>query len=181
MGSFRFWRFDVPNAEFIQHLTSCQHWLRAYMRALLRNGEQADEVLQRTNLVLWEKAEQFQPGSNFKAWACRVAHFEVLAYRKQQSRDRLVFSEAAIAAIGADAQGHIGVINDLREFLEACLAQLPVKQRRLVAARYHQDATVQGIAQQQGTTADAISASLYRIRQTLLKCIQRKLKLRDGV
>ena len=169
----------MPDAAFIQHLTGCQHWLRAYLRALLRDAEQADEVLQRTNLVLWEKADEFTPGTNFQAWACQVARYEVLAYRKQQSRDRLVFSEAAITAIGAEAERHMGVLNDLREFLEACLEQLPAKQRRLVAARYRRDGTVQGIAQQQGTSADAISASLYRIRQALLKCIQSKQAARD--
>ena len=142
----------VPDQEpeFIQHLTSCQHWLRTYLRALVTDGELADELLQRTNLVLWEKSGDFRSGTNFNAWACRVARFEVMAYRKQQVRDHRVFSNSAFEAIADEAEKHIGVLQDLRGFLDICLKQLPHEQSQLVAVRYASDGSVQESPSEKG-------------------------------
>jgi RNA polymerase sigma-70 factor (ECF subfamily) len=57
------------------------------------NREQVREVLQLTNLVLCREAEQYQAGTNFKAWAMSVANYEGMAYRKTQVRERLFFSD----------------------------------------------------------------------------------------
>ncbi len=171
----------VAQQEFVQQLTDAQHWLRAYLRALLRNNEQADELLQRTNLVMWEKSEQFKPGTNFRAWACKVARFEVLAFRKQQSRDRLVFGEAAFEVIAAEAERRVESDGDLRESLEACLGRLPNAEQKLLAMRYSSNTPVKEIARTSGRTVDAISTSLYRIRQALLKCIQDRIVTKRSI
>ena len=84
-----------PSTDFLKLYTGCQSRLYAFILTLVGNPDQASEVLQETNLVLWQKAEQFEIGTNFMAWALKVARFQVMAFRKKQSRDRLVFSEAA--------------------------------------------------------------------------------------
>jgi len=77
--------------EFILELTQVQQRLFGFLFKRLADREQAREVLQRTNLVLCRKAEQYQTGMNFKAWAMSVANFEVMAFRKTQVRERLFF------------------------------------------------------------------------------------------
>jgi RNA polymerase sigma-70 factor, ECF subfamily len=71
--------------EFILELTQVQQRLLGFLFKRLADGEQAREVLQRTNLVLCRKAEQYQAGTNFKAWAMSEANYEVMAYRKSPS------------------------------------------------------------------------------------------------
>ena len=34
---------------------------------------EADDLFQETSSVLWQKFDQFQPGTDFYAWACRTA------------------------------------------------------------------------------------------------------------
>jgi len=42
--------------------------LRAYARALARNADQADDLVQNTIVRALAAASQYQPGTNFKAW-----------------------------------------------------------------------------------------------------------------
>ena len=164
-----------PDAEFVRELTGCQHWLRAFIRTLLVRADDADEVLQRTNLVLWQKADQFTEGTNFTAWACQVARFEVMAFRTQHGRDRHQFGDEVINVIAEDAQQHPGILEDLRDHLKACLDELTADERRMLSVRYGDGGSVQAIAAREGRAPAAISTALYRLRQSLLKCIRRKI------
>jgi RNA polymerase sigma-70 factor (ECF subfamily) len=56
--------------------------------------------------------------------------------------------------------------------LKRCLEKLPANQRALVAQRYAPDGSVQDIAAAAGRKVGAISQSLYRIREALLKCVE---------
>lgn len=164
-----------PDAQFVHELTSCQHWLRAFIRSLVERPDDADDVLQRTNLVLWEKSSEFAVGTNFKAWACRVARFEVMAFRKQHVRDRHQFSSELVDLLASDASEHVAILEDLRDYLEACLAETTSEQQRLLAARYTHGESVQSIAEREDRAAASVSTALYRLRQSLMKCIRRKM------
>ena len=164
-----------PDARFVHELTSCQHWLRAFIRSLVTNTDDADDLLQRTNLVLWEKANDFHEGTSFSAWACQVARFEVLAFRKQHARDRHQFSTELIDLLADDASKHVAIAEDLRDYLESCLEEVLPEQRQLLADRYARGESVQTIADHEGRTPAAVSTALYRLRQSLMKCIRRKI------
>lgn len=60
--------------DFIRHLTGFQGKLYAYTLALLADPDAAADVVQETNVVLWHKADQFTPGTNFASWALHVAY-----------------------------------------------------------------------------------------------------------
>lgn len=49
----------------MQLLTSHQQTLYAYIRTLLPEADVASDVLQETNLMLWQRAGEFSPGSDF--------------------------------------------------------------------------------------------------------------------
>ena len=59
--------------EFIALLTSNQSRLYAYVLSLVGDRQQAQDVMQETNIVLWRKASQFTLGTNFGAWMLKVA------------------------------------------------------------------------------------------------------------
>lgn len=163
------------NAEFVRELTGCQHWLRAFVRTLVIRVDDADEVLQRVNLVLWQKADAFHEGTDFAAWARQVARYEVMAFRKERARDRHLFSETLIGLISEEADQHEGVLGDLRDYLKACLEELPGDKRKLIEARYAQGGSVQAISESEGRGATAVSMALLRIRQSLMDCIRSKV------
>src|SRR4051812_12731478 len=87
----------------VQLLTEHQQKLYVYILSLLGNPTDADEVLQNTNLVLWRKAADFHFGTCFSAWACRLAYYEVLAFRKQRGRSRLNFNQELLDTLAEEA------------------------------------------------------------------------------
>ena len=82
------------NSEsFLVLVTGAQRALHAFILKLVPSLADADNILQETNLVLWSKQGEFRLGTDFLAWAFRIARYQVMAYRKRQSLDRLVFGE----------------------------------------------------------------------------------------
>src|SRR5262245_7286487 len=68
--------------------------VRGLLMTLIPNRSECDDLFQRTSIVLWRKFGDFQPGTNFGAWACQIAKHEVRNYVRARSRDRLHFSDA---------------------------------------------------------------------------------------
>ncbi len=68
---------------------------------LLPHAANADEVLQKTSIVLWSKFKQFDPDTNFLAWARRIARLEVNNFCRVQGRQRIVFDDSLIENIVA--------------------------------------------------------------------------------
>ncbi len=78
----------LDHDEFTSQLVAVQRRLYAYILTILPNLADADDVLQDTNSVLLRKRKEYAAGTEFGAWACRVAYFEVLALRKKRQRER---------------------------------------------------------------------------------------------
>ena len=76
----------IQQAEFVGQITRHQSMLRAYIISLMPGMDGVDDVLQETNIVLWEKRSNYQPGTNFRAWACAIARLEVKTQRRKMLR-----------------------------------------------------------------------------------------------
>lgn len=166
--------------EFIELLTGAQSAVFGYIMSLCHDHARAKDVLQETNLTLWRKAEDFEPGTNFTAWACRTAYFHVLNQRRKLSREQLVFDEEVLDYL-AERQEERADGADVRlAALRTCMADLPENQRELVEERYQPGASVQEIAREKGKSEGAISQSLLRIRTALQGCVEKKM-LKEGL
>ena len=166
--------------EFVTLLTAAQPSLYACILALLPDRAAARDLLQETNLTLWRKVDDFEAGTNFLAWACRIARYHILNHRRKALNDRLVFDEALFAEL-ADRQAERVEEFDFRgEALRRCLEKLPAVQRALVEQRYAPDGSVQRLAAAQGKSEGAISQTLYRLRETLLNCVRQTLVAEGG-
>ena len=74
--------------QFSELLARHQSEIYAYIFAIVRNWEDANDLFQCVCLVLWSKFACFQQGSSFFAWARQIAQFEVRKFltRKQLPR-----------------------------------------------------------------------------------------------
>lgn len=161
--------------EFIELLTGAQSSIFAYVVSLCHDPNLAKDVLQETNLTLWRKAEDFETGTGFTAWACRTAYFHLLNLRRKQRREQLVFEEDVFDYL-AERQEERARDSDRRlEALRHCVAKLPPPQRELIDRRYRPGASVQAIAKDDGKTEGAVSQALFRIRAALQRCIEKQL------
>ena len=169
MGS----RLSRESDDFVRLMTEHQGRLFAYIFSLLGNPDAANDVLQEVNVVLWRDSREFRPGSNFKAWAFRVAHFQVMAWRQRQLRDRLVFEDDLLEALATGAREADEMFDLRQERLTSCLEKLIPEHREMIRKRYADGTPLHSIAAERGTTANAVMQALFRIRQRLMTCVAR--------
>jgi RNA polymerase sigma-70 factor, ECF subfamily len=166
--------------QFVQLLTAHQSMLYAYIRSLLPNSQGVQDVLQETNMVLWRRSEEFEAGSNFVAWACKVAYYQVLAFYRDHKRDSLVFNVELVSLLAKKNEEKLANSHNLQRALSCCLSKLPEQSRHLIQQRYASGGSVQTIAAEQGRSVGAVSQTLYRIRQLLQECVQKTLASEQG-
>lgn len=161
--------------EFMQLLTGVQSRLYAYICTMIGDSAGAQDVLQETNVVLWDKAGEYDPDRPFLPWAYRVAFLQILAYRKRCTRNRLVFDEELLSEMTEEFLGGDEDHATLLEALGACLEKLPEFRRELIDLRYRHGESVEQIARKLRKAPNVVSASLYRVRKALLSCIEGRL------
>ena len=158
--------------DFVQLMTEYQGRMYAYILSLLADPNAANDILQETNLVLWRKSTEFQVGTNFKAWAFRIANFQVMAYRQRRIRDRLVFDDDFMMTLSVDASSYDDTYEIRQKKLVTCMDKLPDRQRDLIERRYSIGVSIKKIADELKSTANSIAQALFRARNNLINCVK---------
>ena len=162
--------------EFASLYGANQRSIVLYLTSLLPSQTDVDDVLQEAGVVLWREFATFEPGTNFRAWAFRVAFNQVRAWRKRQQRDRLLFSEEFISAISEELNSAPGDFERRAEWMHECIERLPVHHRELLAYRYQQGLPIETLAEKFGRSADAVYRLLSRVRNAVHECIDAKIR-----
>lgn len=167
---------ESDGAEFVQLFTKHQRRLYLFCLAQVPSPVDAEEILQNANIVIWRKFGEFQPGTNFFAWACRIARYEVLKFRERQGREKLRFSDEFVRQIADEAETSAELMEDRRSALAECMKKLTRKDRDLIQRRYAPGVSGKSLAESLGRPVNAVYQSLGRIRRVLLECITRRLE-----
>ena len=150
--------------------------LFAYIFALLPHWSDAEDVFQQASLVLWRKFGRFEPGTDFLAWACRVAFYEVRNFRRTASRDRLRFNDALLEQLAEDRPLSPERERAHRDFLLDCIAKLSEEERALLSRAYEGEMTIRELAAELGRSPQTIYNRLNLLRRALFKCVEAAAK-----
>lgn len=162
--------------EIVNLIARHQTRLRGLVRCLLVRASDVEDVLQEVNCVLWEKANEFKPGTDFWAWASQIARYKAINQIRKYARERRVFDDDLLEQIAEAADRRLVELDRRREALDHCLQQLPPVQRQLIDLRYSGGHAMEVISEMIGRSEGSIRQTLYRIRAALLACIERKIK-----
>ncbi|MCH7226219.1 sigma-70 family RNA polymerase sigma factor [Haloferula sp. A504] len=174
--------FGSSETVFVTELTDHQGILHAFLVSLLPGVPEVDDILQRTNLVLWEKRSQFEPGTSFKSWALAVAYWEARAWMSERKRgDWLVVDDG----LARKLIEHIEVqpkrpANTAVPALKNCLAKLRDADRLLVLSHHQHEKSLKECARIFDRTPESLSVSLVRIRAALRRCIKSELVVKEA-
>ncbi|SMP68364.1 RNA polymerase sigma-70 factor, ECF subfamily [Neorhodopirellula lusitana] len=172
---------DPDLADFVSHLTECQSTLGMYVRSLMPGDRSAMDVVQQANAKIWEKRNDFQPGTQFRAWAMTIARYEVLNYRKQQARDaRLHFSAELETIMAAEIEVIHDDTLDRQEALQTCLGSISPENRELLFFKYRSSETLVDFAERTNRSIGSLKVKLHRLRTSLASCIERKMVATGG-
>ena len=166
---------DHQHDQFLRLFAEHEPTLRTFVRSLLPSRGDVSEVMQEVAVVLWQKFAEFDAARDFRKWAFGVARYEVLAYLRDQARDRHVFDDELMSRLADETVRAERRHEIQREALEACLQKLPETRRSLVLAAYAKGTRMDELAAQRGQTAMSLYKLLHRIRQVLLDCVRRTM------
>ena len=166
-----------PDAEsFVRLLAEHERSIETYVHSLVRSAADAEDVLQECKLVLWKQFERYETGTNFLAWARKIALNLILNHRrKEQRRQTSSVDQDFIEAVAAEIDRQSDRFAQRSEFLRQCLQELPLAHKQTVTWRYYEGCEIDEIAAKTQRSEGATYRLLSRIRQVLNDCINRKL------
>lgn len=163
--------------EYLQLVTRHQASIHGYIRSIAP-GANIEDLVQETNLVLWDRVDDFEPGTHFKAFAFRIAHLKTLeALRNDKRRRWLVFDSDLLEAIAERQQQQAATPAEPQVALGDCLAELEPGDRELIHRRYTLRQTVREIARGGDRSEGSLQQVFFRLRNLLRACIERRLAM----
>ena len=162
-----------PQDEFAQQFIASQGRLYGYIATLLPHRDDAEDVLQRTSLILWQKWSQFDNSREFLPWARGIALNEIRNLLRRSERRNVHLSEPIIAMLADELDEDP---NEERvEALSHCLNRLEDKQRNLLERCYLGSSGVKTVAASMNSSVASIYMRLHRVRKFLVECINKRL------
>ncbi|GAA5484519.1 sigma-70 family RNA polymerase sigma factor [Haloferula sargassicola] len=167
---------DPTLDEFVEQLTRHQMDLIYFIRTLTGDVHAAMDIRQAVNMVLWKKRSKFQPGTNFRGWAFRIAQFEVKKYLRSQRRSRVIaFDDKLLELYTEEFEAVADQLPERRRALSHCITKLTPKDLELLRHRYWTSESLDVLAAATNRSVGTLKARLHQIRSSLRLCIERQL------
>ncbi len=166
---------------FVWHYTMHSRRVYAYILTFIPHRPDAEDIFQNVGVTLWEKYDEYQEGTNFGAWACRIAWFKVLDFKQKCQRVPTPFSQPVLEKIKQTAELSANEVDAEHLALIDCLNKLRMKDRLLIEKRYQPEGFPQKLAEELKLPVKKIYKSLTRIRRILLDCITHTLSKEEAL
>lgn len=173
---------DSTNAEnesrkrLMALMTRHQRRIFSYIYTLVPRRPDADDLLQETSLVICEKFDEFEEGTDFVAWACQIAYWRVRYARQKYARGKVLFNQDVLDAVATTAAKMSDELDARHEALADCLQKLNARDRQFVLTRYEPGCGVAEAARGSGRSITAAYKALTRIRKLLYDCVTHHLE-----
>jgi len=162
---------DDRHEEFVGLLTASHDRLLGYLLSLLGRWHDAQDVLQRSSLLMWQKFGSFERGTDFMAWASTLCFYEAKSFQRSASRSAAHFDEALLALLAAER------LEDARHHerrmvaLETCLAAMREEDRQLLRVSCAGHGEIAELAERSGRPRSTLYNKLSHLRRLLADCV----------
>ena len=157
---------------FNELLNELQLPLFSFIFGMIPHKQDAEDILQKTNLILVEKQNEFDPKKgSFKTWAFQIARYQIMAHRTLHARSKICFSNE-LAEVMADESIDYETPQIQRNALNKCYKKLPEHMKKIAELRFKRDLSYKQISASVNRPVSAISATLTRVRGHIMGCIK---------
>jgi len=168
--------------DVLKELLSYRSELFGFIRAILRNTHDAEDVFQEVARIVLEKAGEASQILDFRAWVKEIARRQALQhYRTLRTRKAAgVPTEEMAELASAVYLKHAPSANDLTEEMDAlreCMGKMAEENVQLIRRRYAMDENYDAIARAARKSEPAIRRMVARLRLMLMDCVRRHLGL----
>jgi RNA polymerase sigma-70 factor (ECF subfamily) len=143
-------------------------FLLAY--SILKNREDALDVVQETFMRLYQKLDVYEKGRNFQAWLLQIAkNLSIDYYRKHHGRRREMESDKSVEELPLAAEDHWSnpESSELRHVLSRSLERLGERQRLIFLMKHFNGLEYREIAQVLGISVGTVKSLHFKAVRNL--------------
>jgi RNA polymerase sigma-70 factor, ECF subfamily len=177
-------REDHSNQQyelFVRLLVEHERDIKVFLRTLLADWSDVDEVLQDTSLVAWRKFSQFEAGTNFRGWILTIARYEAFRYRKKVGRKPLCFSDSLCQILIDESDRPTESQTQKMNALEQCLMKLSKDKCELLLSAHTRGVFTKDIAAMIGKSEQSLYKMIQRLRATVVECVRRTMRIEETI
>ena len=168
-----------PSEAFARLFAQHERRIYCYIFSLLGDWEATEDVFQETCVVMWAKFAEFQLGTDFASWACRIGRYKVFKYREKCARRLPFVGEEFLATVAAARESDDGGEDDWLPSLSECMDKLAPRDRDIIVCRYSTDCTIKELARRLGLPVNTAYKAISRIRKELIDCVQKTVARKE--
>jgi RNA polymerase sigma-70 factor (ECF subfamily) len=158
-----------------------RHWLaaepaiRAYIAGAVRPLPDREDLLQQVALTVARRFEEYDEQRSFLGWALWIAKSRVIDFYRSHGRQPQLLSEDLLDRFAETLLSRQADFSAKHEALEQCMEQLPDQSRSLLRLKYQDGLRIEHIASILRSTPGSVRVTLFRVREALAECIDRRL------
>ena len=147
--------------------------VRFLLARRLNDHHEIEDLTQEVFVAAYQSLGNYDSSKkNFKSWLSSIAHNKLMSHLRKyyaiQKRDLILESQFL------DFEDDVEPTEELIEKMKKCLSKLPDQAQELVNSRYFTSEPIMLLAERIGSSENAISSKLFRIRKALKNCIEGK-------
>lgn len=143
-------------------LQKYQERLYWQIRRIVREHEDAHDVMQNTMVKVFHNISRFEGKSQLYTWLYRIATNEAISFKNKQSRLNSTSIDDMGATVGdkLEAEPHLDG-RAAERILEEAIRTLPEKQKEVFQLRYFEEMNYRDMSELLGTSEGALKASFH--------------------
>ena len=158
--------------DFAEQWSRAEPKVTAFLWSLVPNRHDVDDLLQRTAQTLFVQQDRYDQERSFSSWAIGVARIEVLRFRQERGRDRLVFDDETIGAIVEVFDQSEAELEEVQDLLAECIGKLTNRLHQVLRLHHYESLESAAIAHRLGMTHKSVHVALHRARTAVRACIE---------
>ena len=153
---------DNPNYAFNLIVRKYQERLYYYIRRMVVDHDDADDVMQNTFVKAWKALGNFRGDANLYTWLYRIATNESLNFINKRKKQNKVSMDDAEHYLAQNLESdHYYSGDEIQQKLQAAIATLPEKQKAVFVLKYFEEKKYDEISDILGTSVGALKASYH--------------------
>ncbi len=147
--------FSILVKQFQERL----YW---HVRNIVKNHDDADDVLQNVFIKVYRNIDKFKGDSKLYTWLYRIASNEAITFINKRARQQSVTSEELQTTIINNLESDVFFEgNEIQLKLQRAIATLPPKQQQVFQMKYFEDITYDAMSEILETSVGALKSSYH--------------------
>jgi RNA polymerase sigma-70 factor (ECF subfamily) len=167
---------NLSEHDVLQTLMKWRTRVSAAAWVVVQDAHATEDILQNVALKAMTREVSFETESALMSWAFITARREGIDWLRRHQREATCLDAEILGLLEREWQAAPSHPSGAKiEALQECLEAAPEASRRLLKLRYFDGYSCEEVAEQMGTSLNAIYKRVSRLHESLKECVEGKL------